>query len=107
MQNFPAPAKTYANAWLVVSTGKVFRFSAGIEIFLTARYPGADAVYADAAYVVLTKPAREYTGNSLLCEDVLLESGVTDLSVYDYVPGSDLGVDLWVDTPNPPDYKGP
>ena len=40
---------------------------------------------------------REYTGNTLLCEDVLLESGVTDLSVYDCVPGSDLGVDLWVD----------
>jgi hypothetical protein len=25
LQNFPAPANTYANAWLVVSTGKVFR----------------------------------------------------------------------------------
>ena len=61
-------------------------------------------VYADAAYAVLNKPSREYTGNALLCEDVLLESGVTDLSVYDCVPGSDLGVDLWVDTPNPPGY---
>jgi citronellol/citronellal dehydrogenase len=48
--------------------------------------------------------ATSYTGNSLLCEDVLLESGVTDLSVYDCVPGSELGVDLWVDTPNPPGY---
>jgi citronellol/citronellal dehydrogenase len=27
--------------------------------------------------------------------------------VYDCIPGSDLGVDLWVDTPNPPGYKGP
>jgi citronellol/citronellal dehydrogenase len=42
-----------------------------------------------------------------LCEDVLLESGVTDLSIYDCVPGGKLGVDLWVDTPNPPGYKGP
>lgn len=40
----------------------------------------------------------------MLCEDVLVESGVTDLSVYDCVPGSDLGVDLWVDTVNPPGY---
>ena len=57
-------------------------------------------------YVILNKPSREYTGNALLCEDVLLESGVTDLSVYDCVPGSELGVDLWVDTPNPPGYQG-
>ena len=42
---------------------------------------------------------------ALLCEDVLLDSGVTDLSVYDCVPGSELGVDLWVDTPNPPGYS--
>jgi citronellol/citronellal dehydrogenase len=55
--------------------------------------------------VVVNKPSREYTGNTLLCEDVLVENGVTDLSVYDCVPGSELGVDLWVDTPNPPGYK--
>jgi citronellol/citronellal dehydrogenase len=54
--------------------------------------------------VVLNKPARSYTGHSLLCEDVLLESGVSDLSLYDCVPGADLGVDLWVDSPNPPGY---
>jgi citronellol/citronellal dehydrogenase len=35
---------------------------------------------------------------------VLLESGVTDLSVYDCVPGSELEVDLWVESPNPPGY---
>jgi citronellol/citronellal dehydrogenase len=62
------------------------------------------SVYADAAYVILNKPSREYTGQSLLCEDVLLANGVDDLSIYDCVPGSDLGVDLWVDTPNPPGY---
>jgi len=31
--------------------------------------------------LILNKPARKYTGHSLLCEDVLLESGITDLSV--------------------------
>ena len=34
-------------------------------------------------------------------------SGVTDLSVYDCVPGSDLGVDFWVDAANPPGYTAP
>jgi hypothetical protein len=52
-----------------------------------------------AKTAVLNKPARTYTGRSLLCEDVLLESGVADLSVYDCVPGAELGLDLWVDAP--------
>jgi hypothetical protein len=38
---------------------------------------------------------------------VLVESGVTDLSVYDCVPGGQLGVDFWVDGVNPPGYRGP
>ena len=54
-----------------------------------------------------TSRPREYTGNTLLCEDVLVDSGVTDLSVYDCVPGSKLGVDFWVDGVNPPGYSGP
>ena len=50
---------------------------------------------------------REYTGNTLLCEDVLLESGVTDLSVYDCVPGGNsASTSGWTastrrDTPGP------
>jgi citronellol/citronellal dehydrogenase len=55
-------------------------------------------IYADAAYAVLTRPSRECTGNTLLCEDVLAEEGVTDLTGYSYA-GSDaeLQVDLYVD----------
>jgi citronellol/citronellal dehydrogenase len=64
-------------------------------------------VCADAAYAIFTRPAADFSGNSLLCEDVLLESGVTDLSVYDYCPGRELRIDMWVDTANPPGYRGP
>jgi citronellol/citronellal dehydrogenase len=88
----------------IVATAAVQNLLGGEEAMAQARKP---EVYADAAYAVLTKPAREFTGNTLLCEDVLVESGVTDLSVYDCVPGSDVRVDLWVDTPNPPGYTGP
>jgi citronellol/citronellal dehydrogenase len=88
----------------LVATAAVQNLLGGDEAMARARKP---AVYADAAYTVFTQDAREYTGQSLLCEDVLLASGVTDLSVYDCVPGSDLGVDLWVDTPNPPGYVQP
>jgi citronellol/citronellal dehydrogenase len=85
----------------LVATAAVQNLLGGAEAMARARKP---EVYSDAAYVILNKPSREFTGQSLLCEDVLLESGVTDLSVYDCVPGSELGVDLWVDTPNPPGY---
>jgi len=85
----------------LVATAAVQNLLGGDEAMGRARKPG---VYADAAYTIFNKPAREYTGQSLLCEDVLLDNGVTDLSVYDCVPGSDLAVDLWVDTPNPHGY---
>ncbi len=88
----------------MVATAAVQNLLGGEAAMARSRKP---EVYADAAYAVLNKPAREYTGNTLLCEDVLVESGVTDLSVYDCVPGSELGVDLWVDTPNPPGYRNP
>ncbi|WP_081654624.1 MULTISPECIES: NAD(P)-dependent oxidoreductase [unclassified Mycobacterium] len=85
----------------MIATAAVQNLLGGDEAMARSRTP---EIYADAAYAIVTKPAREYTGNSLLCEDVLVDSGVTDLSVYDCVPGSDLGVDLWVDTVNPPGY---
>ena len=87
----------------LVATAAVQNLLGGDEAMARSRKPD---VYADAAYVILNKPAS-YTGNTLLCEDVLLESGVTDLSVYNCVPGSDLGVDLWVESANPPGYTGP
>jgi citronellol/citronellal dehydrogenase len=88
----------------MVATAAVQNLLGGDEAMGRARKP---EVYSDAAYVILNKPARDYTGHSLLCEDVLVESGVRDLSVYDCIPGSELGVDLWVETPNPPGYTAP
>lgn len=88
-----------------MATAAVQNLLGGDESMKRSRKP---EVYSDAAYAILTRPAREYTGNTALCEDVLLESGVADLSVYNCTPGEvDLGVDLWVDSPNPPGYTGP
>jgi NAD(P)-dependent dehydrogenase (short-subunit alcohol dehydrogenase family) len=88
----------------LVATAAVQNLLGGEEAMARARKP---EVYSDAAYVILNKPSREFTGNTLLCEDVLVDSGVTDLSVYDCVPGGKLGVDFWVDGVNPPGYSGP
>ena len=54
-------------------------------------------LYADAAYAVITRPSRECTGNTFLCEDVLAEEGVTDFGPYEYVAGGTPQVDLFVD----------
>lgn len=88
----------------MVATAAVQNLLGGDEAIARSRKP---EVYADAAYVVINKPAREFTGQTLLCEDVLLDNGVTDLSVYDCIPGSELGVDFWVDSANPPGYSAP
>ncbi|WP_345800670.1 NAD(P)-dependent oxidoreductase [Microbacterium sp. AZCO] len=45
-------------------------------------------IYADAAYEILLKPARDYTGQTLIVEDVLTDAGVTDFSRYAAVPGT-------------------
>ena len=45
-------------------------------------------IYADAAYEVITRPSREYTGQTLIVEDVLRDAGVTDFAKYAAVPGT-------------------
>ena len=83
-----------------VATAAVEHLLGGEEMLKRSRTP---EVYADAAHVVLTRPSRSCTGNAFLCEDVLLEEGVTDLDRYNVSgPGSDLAVDLFVDSPMPP-----
>ena len=49
-------------------------------------------IYADAAYEVVTRPARAYTGQTLIVEDVLEAAGVTDFSGYAAVPGPSLAI---------------
>lgn len=67
-----------------IQTAAVGNILGGAEMLRRSRTP---AIYADAAYLVLTAPPRELTGQSLLVEDVLEAAGITDLSVYS--PGVD------------------
>ena len=78
----------------LIATAAVQNLLGGDEAMKRARKP---ELYADAAYAVITRPSRECTGNTFLCEDVLAEEGVTDLEPYAYVPGAELLVDLFVD----------
>jgi len=51
---------------------------------------------ADAAYAVLTKPSREFTGNFCIDEAILRSEGVTDFAKYQVVAGAELLPDLFV-----------
>jgi citronellol/citronellal dehydrogenase len=53
-------------------------------------------IVADAAYAMLIKPSREYTGHFAIDEDVLREAGVQDLDAYAYQPGNPLLPDLFL-----------
>ena len=54
-------------------------------------------IVADAAHAVVTRPARETTGNFFIDDEVLAEAGMSDLSAYAYTPDADLQLDLFLD----------
>lgn len=53
-------------------------------------------IMADAAAVILNKPAREFTGRFLIDEEVLREEGVEDFSIYASDPDGKLVADFFV-----------
>ena len=75
----------------------------GKELLDKARTP---EIMADAAHVILTQPAREFTGNFCI-DDVVLsqKAGVRDFSKYAVVPGTkdrDMLPDFFVPDDTPP-----
>jgi citronellol/citronellal dehydrogenase len=65
----------------------------GDNVMKRARKP---EIMGDAAYVILTKNSREFTGNFCVDDEVMKSAGVTDLDVYSCVPGADLLPDFFV-----------
>lgn len=73
--------------------------------------PGAEAMVAasrtpdimgDAAWHVLTKPSREFTGQFCIDDLILQEAGVTDFSGYQFEAGKTLAPDFFVPADCPP-----
>ncbi len=83
----------------LIATAAVQNLLGGDAAMARARKP---ELYADAAYAIVTRPSRECTGNTYLCEDVLVEEGVTDFGQYMYVTDGEPQVDLFVDSVDPP-----
>ena len=79
----------------MIATAAVRNILGGDEMIKTSRTP---AIYADAAYAVLTSPATSTSGNFFIDEEVLAAQGVTDFDQYRVVPGSgELTRDMFLD----------
>ena len=44
-------------------------------------------IMSDAAYIMLTKDSKSYTGNFCIDDEVLSAEGIKDLEKYSYVKG--------------------
>ena len=66
----------------------------GDELMMHSRKP---EIMADAAYVILTKPSRDFTGNFCIDDAVIEDEGITDLSHYAVNPELPLSPDFFVE----------
>jgi citronellol/citronellal dehydrogenase len=78
-----------------IASAAVQNILGGDEMISHSRTPD---IMADAAYLVLTSPATETTGNFFIDDDVLASKGVTDFDTYRVTPGdNELQLDLFLD----------
>ena len=78
----------------IIATAAVANLLGGEDSMNKARGP---EIMADAAMQIVTRPAKECTGNSFIDVDVLRDAGVIDLSQYG--GGGEIIYDLYVDPP--------
>jgi citronellol/citronellal dehydrogenase len=66
------------------------------------RHCRTPAIMADAAYAIVTKPAREFTGQFLIDDTFLYAEGVRDFDKYRVDPAMPLWADFFVPADSPP-----
>lgn len=77
-----------------IATAAVSNLLGGESMIRASRKP---QIVADAAYLILTSPARECTGNFFIDVDVLKKAGITDFTRYAVEPGHELVADFFLD----------
>ncbi len=84
-----------------IATAAIKNTLGGDSIMNISRSP---EIMADAAYIILTKDSKEFTGNFCIDDNLLADNGVTDFSQYADVPFSELAPDFFVpDDIEPPE----
>src|SRR5260221_9119987 len=84
-----------------IATAAVANLLGGDAMMRASRKP---EIMGDAAYVIFTKPPREFSGRFCIDDKVLYESGVRDFEHYRVDPSVPLALDLFVsddDVPPP------
>jgi len=84
-----------------IATAAVGNLLGGDAMIRASRTP---EIMGDAAYAILTKPSRDFTGQFCIDDKVLFESGVTDFEHYRIDPSVQLMSDFFVpddDVPPP------
>lgn len=76
-----------------IATAAVENVLAGSEGMKQCRTP---EILSDAAYLMLTKPSREFTGKFIIDDTFLYEHGVTDFTKYNVTQGQALLPDFFV-----------
>jgi len=66
----------------------------GEDLMSKSRKP---EIMSDAAYAMVTRNSRNYTGKFMIDDDVLKECGITNLDEYSWVPGAELAPDYFID----------
>ena len=84
-----------------IATAAIRNVLGGERVWRMSRKPD---IVADAAHLVFAQPAKTFTGNFLIDDSFLYETGgVKDFARYSVEPGTPLAPDFFVpDTPPPP-----
>jgi len=76
-----------------IDTAAIRNIIGGVEMAQASRKPD---IMADAAHVVLNRPARECSGNFFIDEEVLRSEGVRDFKIYNAGATDSLIPDFFV-----------
>ena len=82
-----------------IATAAVKNILGGEETVKVSRAP---EIMADAAYVILTKNSKDFSGNFCIDDNLLADNGVKDFSKYAEVPFAQLAPDFFVPDDIPP-----
>lgn len=78
--SLPSPLSLFP----AIYTAAMEMLGGGSEVAKQCRKP---EIMADAAYIILSQDSRSFTGNFCIDDEVLLQHGLKDISIYDCVPG--------------------
>ncbi|TDR42559.1 citronellol/citronellal dehydrogenase [Tahibacter aquaticus] len=99
---FKADGIAFNTLWprTLIATVALQAIPGAMQLVPRARTP---EIMADAAYAILVRNSREFTGQHCIDDIVLAEAGITDLRGYRVQPGDEeLEIDLFVPDNMPP-----